>query len=50
VVSNRSPGRLDEMHDINARQGFDLPIEYVPTPRPQDNDAVMRTLPPARLW
>ncbi len=49
VVSNRSPGRLAEMRAINARQGFDLPIEYVPTPRPEDNDAVMRTLPPGSL-
>jgi shikimate 5-dehydrogenase len=49
VVSNRSPGRLEEMRDINARQGFEVPIEYVPTPRPEDNDAVMRTLPPGSL-
>jgi shikimate 5-dehydrogenase len=49
VVSNRSPGRLAEMRDINARQGFDVPIEYVLTPRPEDNDAVMRTLPPGSL-
>jgi shikimate 5-dehydrogenase len=49
VVSNRSPGRLAEMRGINARQGFDLPIEYVHTPRAEDNDAVMRTLPPGSL-
>jgi shikimate 5-dehydrogenase len=49
VVSNRSPGRLAEMSDINARQGFDLPIEYALTPRAEDNDAIMRTLPPGSL-
>jgi shikimate 5-dehydrogenase len=49
VVSNRSPARLEEMRDINERQGFDLPMEYVPTPRPEDNDAVMRGLPPCSL-
>jgi shikimate 5-dehydrogenase len=49
VVSNRSPGRLAEMRDINTRHGFDLPIEYVLSPRPKDNDAVMRTLPPGSL-
>ena len=49
VVSNRSPGRLAEMREINARQGFELPTEYVPTPRPEDNDALMRTLPPGSL-
>ena len=49
MVSNRSPGRLDEMREINTRQGIEVPIEYVPTPRPEDNDAVMRTLPPGSL-
>jgi shikimate 5-dehydrogenase len=49
VVSNRSPKRLEEMRAINARQGIDLPIEYVLTPRPEDNDAVMRTLPAGSL-
>jgi len=49
VVSNRSPGRLDEMREINARQGIEVPIEYIPTPRPEDNDALMRTLPPGSL-
>jgi shikimate 5-dehydrogenase len=49
VVSNRSRERLDEMRRINARQGFDLPIEYVPTPKPGDNDALMHTLPPGSL-
>lgn len=49
VVSNRSPGRLAEMREINARQGIDVPIEYVHTPKPEDNDAVMQTLPPGSL-
>jgi shikimate 5-dehydrogenase len=49
VVSNRSPGRLAEMREINERQGIDLPIEYAHTPRPEDNDALMRALPPGSL-
>jgi shikimate 5-dehydrogenase len=49
VVSNRSPGRLAEMQQINARQGIEVPIEYVLTPRAEDNDALMRTLPPGSL-
>lgn len=49
VVSNRSPARLEEMRLINARQGIEVPIEYVPTPRPEDNDALMRTLPAGSL-
>jgi shikimate 5-dehydrogenase len=49
VVSNRSPGRLAEMREINARQGIEVPIEYVLSPGPEDNDAVMRTLPPCSL-
>jgi shikimate 5-dehydrogenase len=49
VVSNRTPGRLAEMKEIHRRQGIDLPVEYVLTPRPGDNDAVMRTLPPGSL-
>jgi shikimate 5-dehydrogenase len=49
VVSNRSPGRLDEMREINTRRGFDLPIEYAFTPRTEDNDVLMRTLPPGSL-
>jgi shikimate 5-dehydrogenase len=48
-VSNRSPGRLKEMEDIHRRQSLDVPVEYVLTPHPQDNDAVMRRLVPGSL-
>jgi shikimate 5-dehydrogenase len=49
VVSNRSPARLAEMREINAKQGIEVPIEYVLTPRPEDNDALMRNLPSGSL-
>ncbi len=43
-VSNRSPTRLEEMKKIHAAQSFTVPIEYVLTPSPADNDAVMAKL------
>jgi shikimate 5-dehydrogenase len=43
-VSNRSEKRLTEMRQIHRRQGMDVKVEYVLTPQPQDNDAVMRRL------
>ncbi len=43
-VSNRSEKRLEEMRQIHSRGGMDVEVEYVLTPRPQDNDAVMRRL------
>jgi shikimate 5-dehydrogenase len=43
-VSNRSEKRLEEMQQINRRQDMDVKVEYVLTPRPQDNDAVLRRL------
>jgi shikimate 5-dehydrogenase len=49
IVSNRSPRRLSELKEINRRQGIDLPIEYVLTPHPEDNDASMNSLPPGSL-
>ncbi len=49
VVSNRSPRRLSEMQEVNRRQDLRVPIEYVLTPRPEDNDAVLRGLPPGSL-
>jgi len=48
-VSNRSPARLKEMEEIHHRQSMDVPIAYVLTPRPEDNDAVMRGLVPGSL-
>ena len=43
-VSNRSEKRLHEMEEINRRQGIDVKVEYVLTPKPEENDAVMRRL------
>ena len=48
-VSNRSPGRLEEMKRIHASHGIQVPIEYVLTPRPEDNDAVLSRLAPGSL-
>jgi shikimate 5-dehydrogenase len=43
-VSNRSEKRLEEMSRIHRRAGMEVEVEYVLTPRPEDNDAVMRRL------
>jgi shikimate 5-dehydrogenase len=48
-VSNRSPGRLEEMRKIHALEGIDFPIQYVHTPHPADNDRVMGQLSPGSL-
>ncbi len=48
-VSNRSPGRLEEMGEIHRRLGVTVPVEYLLTPKPEDNDAVMRSLAPGSL-
>jgi shikimate 5-dehydrogenase len=49
IVSNRSPGRLKEMEEIHGRQSLDIPVSYVLTPQPKDNDAVLRGLPDGSL-
>ena len=48
-VSNRSPRRLEEMKRIHDSHGIEVPIEYVPTPTPEDNDRVMQKLSPGSL-
>ena len=48
-ISNRSPARLEEMKKIHAAHRMDVPVEYVLTPRPEDNDQVMRGLAPGSL-
>jgi shikimate 5-dehydrogenase len=48
-ISNRSQGRLDEMRRIHAKEQIDFPIEYLHTPAPEDNDAVLRSLSPGSL-
>ena len=48
-VSNRSPRRLEEMKRIHDTHGIAVPIEYVLTPQPEDNDRVMQRLMPGSL-
>jgi shikimate 5-dehydrogenase len=49
VVSNRSPQRLEHFRDVYRQFGTDVPVQYVHTPRPEDNDAVLRHLRPSSL-
>lgn len=44
VVTNRRPGRIDEMRAFHERIGFTLPIEYVISPEPVDNDEALATM------
>jgi shikimate 5-dehydrogenase len=48
-VSNRSPGRLQEMKRIHDSHRIGVPIEYVLTPKPEDNDRVLQRLAPGSL-
>jgi shikimate 5-dehydrogenase len=41
VVTNRRPGRLEEMRAFHRRIGFGIPIEYIEAPRPMRNDAAL---------
>lgn len=45
VVSNRSTARLESLERIYADFGTDIPLRTVHTPEPQDNDAVLHSLP-----
>jgi shikimate 5-dehydrogenase len=49
IVSNRSPRRLKEMKEIHQAQSFDIPMDYVQTPIPEDNDEVIYGLPEGSL-
>lgn len=49
VVNNRSEKRLAEMKAVHGKIGFGIPIEYNLTPEPQDNDAVVKVLPPGSM-
>jgi len=49
VVSNRRPGRIEEMREIHQRIGFSIPIEYRVAPSPADNDALVEALPPGSV-
>lgn len=43
-VSNRSGGRLEEMREIHHQINPGIPVEYVATPHPEDNDRIMARL------
>jgi shikimate 5-dehydrogenase len=49
VVTNRRPGRLDEMRAVHERLGSTLPIEYVEAPDPSLNDRVVAGAAPASV-
>ena len=40
-VTNRSPGRLHEIEAIHRKIGASIPVEYIHTPHPEDNDRVL---------
>lgn len=44
VVSNRSRHRLDEIRRIHQHVESNVEVEYVLAPRPEDNDAVLKSL------
>ena len=49
IVTNRSQPRLDEIRHIHQKLEARVPTEYYLTPTPQDNDAVLKDLPPGSL-
>lgn len=46
IVSNRSPGRLNELEAFHESLGRPIPVAYHLAPRPEDNDALLGELPP----
>lgn len=49
VVTNRSPARLDEIRHIHETLKSPVQVEYVHTPRPEDNNAILGGLKPCSL-
>jgi len=49
VVTNRSQPRLDEIRHIHQQLASPIPTEYFLTPKPEDNDAAVKDLPPGSL-
>jgi len=49
VVSDRDGSRLDEIRRIHAEIGSGIATDYVRVQRPEDNDAVLRALPPGSI-
>jgi shikimate 5-dehydrogenase len=49
IVTDRSQARLDHFRAIEPGLGTEVPIEYVLTPAPEDNDRVVSAAPPGSL-
>jgi shikimate 5-dehydrogenase len=49
VVTNRSPGRLEEMRRIHGTINPGIDVRYVLSPTTEGNDSVVRGLPPASV-
>jgi len=49
IVTNRSQPRLDHLREVHAQMNTDLGFDYVLSPTPADNDAVVGALPPWSL-
>ena len=49
IVTNRSVPRLEEIRHIHGRLDSPVPVEYVHTPRQEDNDLLVNTLKPYSL-
>ncbi|PZX12204.1 shikimate 5-dehydrogenase [Palleronia aestuarii] len=49
VVSDREPGRIDEIRRVHSEIESDVPVEYVLVEQPAGNDAVLPGLAPGSL-
>lgn len=49
IVSDLSKQRLEEIHEVHAKLGTFISVEYHQALRPQDNDELMARLPPHSL-
>jgi shikimate dehydrogenase len=49
TVTNRRPGRIEEMREIHERIGFAIDTTYVVAPDPSDNDAAVARLAPGSV-
>lgn len=49
IVSNRSRGRLEEIERVHHQIKSTIPVEYRLTPEPEDNDSIMKNLPPGSV-
>ncbi len=46
IVSNRSTPRLQEIYNIHRKLGSEIPIEYILSPAPEQNDIIVNRLAP----